>query len=220
MKYYLPLFLLTASAFAEYRDITSSSGQIISARILSLDSGIVKLERADRRIFTIPLSSLSSAEIERIRTEFSENTDKEEDVVKSDIELIRAKLSSKYPIDVKMSKSEASEAFRQALNYQQSKDFEKAIKKWASIPENRDEYADSRRRAGYNILGRELGRWDEAIVFLLDAYAEAPKDRNTLEDLGRAYMRIDDFENAKLYLHKAKTKNAREALQEIKEMGV
>ncbi len=31
-------------------------------------------------------------------------------------------------------------------------------------------------------------------------------------------MRIDDFENAKIYLKKAKTKNAREALEEIKEM--
>ena len=218
MKYYLTLILVATSAFGEYREITNKTGQVISARILSLEDGQVKLERSDRTIFTIPLNSLSHSEIEKIKEEFAESEVQEEEVVTSEADALREELNEKYPIDEKMSKGEASEAFRQAFNYQKSKDFERAIEIWASIPKKREQYADSRRRAGYNVLGRELGRWDEAVLFLLDAYEADPKNRDVLEDLGRAYLRIDDYENAKVFLKKAKTKNARKALEELKEM--
>lgn len=216
MKYYLTLILVATSAFGEYREITNKTGQAISARILSFEDGQVKLECSDRTIFTIPLNNLSHSEIEKIKEEFAESEVQKEEVATSEADALREELNEKYPINEKM--SEASEAFRQAFNYQKSKDSERAIEIWASIPKKREQYADSRRRAGYNVLGRELGRWNEAVLFLLDAYEADPKNRDVLEDLGRAYLRIDDYENAKVYLKKAKTKNARKALEELKEM--
>lgn len=201
----------------EYQDLTNQAGQTIRARVLSLEGDQVELERADKQIFKIPLSTLSASDVERIRKEFSKPTESSEGTLASEMDALRRKLEETYPVDERMSKREAEAAFEQAFTHYKAKEFEDAVALWASIPDKRARFADSRRRAGYNVLGRELGRWNEAVVFLLNAYEADPENESVLEDLGRAYLRIDDVENAKLYLSKAKTKKSIKVLEELNE---
>lgn len=214
--FYLFLFACVLSAEVEYREVTNRSGLKIRARVIQVVDGLVELERDDRRVFRIPLSELSAEDVERIEAEMAEAA--EAAIVKYDLEAARERLAAKYLVDSKMSKSEAREAFNQGMNHLKAKNFEKALEAWLSIPEKRDAYADARRRAGFNVLGRELGDWEGALVCLLDAYAESARDERVLEDLGRAYMRLDDYDNAEIYLSKARTRNAKAALKELEAM--
>ncbi|MEM8867032.1 MAG: hypothetical protein AAGC73_02080 [Verrucomicrobiota bacterium] len=216
------LLCLVNLSFGSYRIFKNTEGRLIEAKVLSVEGEMITIERVDGREFTIPIASLSQLDIDYIDKTYiqpAKLAQREKAAAarkkKEQVEAIRAELSKKYPIDFTMSKKEAKEAFSQGYNHQKNRDFEKAVAAWASIPQRYEHYADARRRAGFNVLGRELGRWEEAILFLLDAYAVDPKDKKVLEDLGRAYQRLDDFENAKIYLMKADTKNAREALKEI-----
>jgi len=215
----LSLCLIALCVFAslwgnDFRTFTSIEGLKIVAKVILVDGDQVTIERKDMKRFTIPVERLSEPDqsyLQSLQNTATEVVNEES----SDLDVLRDKLAKQYPEEEGLSSADVRKAFGEAREALKEEDFEEAIGLYASIPQDSDAYADARRRAGFNVLGRELGKWDEALVFLLDAYEASPKDKKVLEDLGRTYVRLEMYDDARIILKKAGTKNAREELRDL-----
>lgn len=82
-----------------------------------------------------------------------------------------------------------SKEWNDAYNAYKKENWEEAIKLFQKVERDDPSYATAMRYVGYNIYGRELGDWDNAVKFCVKAYEAHPKDLRVLDDLGRACLK-------------------------------
>ncbi len=112
--------------------------------------------------------------------------------------------------------AQTNEAFQKGNQlYYQVGDFENALAAYQLVPKGSPNYATAQRYIGYNIYGREWGRWEEGLPFLEEAYRVAPSDPKVLEDIGRAYVKVGKITEGVDLLKKANTGAARRALDAL-----
>lgn len=69
----------------------------------------------------------------------------------------------------------------------------KAGKLYALVPPDHPMYAEAQRHLGYRIKGSEFGDWDGAVSHVEAAYHLQSDDVNTIENLGRVYLKTDKY---------------------------
>lgn len=97
--------------------------------------------------------------------------------------------------------------YAQALLYEALKDIASAEKILRSILEFDEENSDALNALGY-LLADQTTRYDEALVYIKDAYRLQPNDPMIIDSLGWVYFKMGDMQNAEKYLRQAYEKRA------------
>ncbi len=87
--------------------------------------------------------------------------------------------------------------------YFRDNDAVQAGKLYDLVPDDHPMYAEAQRRLGYRIKGNELGDWDGAVGHVEEAFRLQPEDVNTIEDMGRVYLKTDNYAEGVALLAKA-----------------
>ncbi|MEM8488943.1 MAG: tetratricopeptide repeat protein, partial [Bacteroidota bacterium] len=95
------------------------------------------------------------------------------------------------------------------------RDHEMALEYYKRVPADHPEYVKARRIIGYSILGNSMGKWDEAVPYVEEAYKLAPDDPKVAEDIGRVYLKVGREEEGIALLKQAGTPRANQVLESL-----